>query len=166
MPRRPRWNWWSHWVTYRGWQPAVAALGDDKRCACVGFWFCVCVLGGTGGECPVAWAAGFLDQQSWHAVSIRYGTKPISSRVDCASGPRPLYIKGVILFLLVMYDYPTPTIDPLTFEGALNQNTIISILILKLLSSNSYRLWHLGCSRISIVSDPCSSDSHIFIPCC
>ncbi len=26
-----------------------------------------------------------------------------------------------------VHDYPTPTIDPPTFEGALNQNTIISI---------------------------------------
>ncbi len=51
-----------------------------------------------------------------------------------------------------MHDYHIPTIDPLTFEGALNWNTIISILISKLLSSNFYRLWHNGCLPIPIVS--------------
>ncbi len=43
--------------------------------------------------------------------------KPISSRSRACIWALSTYIKGVVLFLRVMHDYPTPTIDPLTFEG-------------------------------------------------
>ncbi len=102
LPRRPRWNWGSCWGTYWGWQPVVGTLGDNERCSCVGLQACVCALSGIGGECPIAWAAGVLDQQSRRAVDMpgdlqcvsvvewELGTKPLSFGVERVSGLYPI----------------------------------------------------------------------------
>ncbi len=66
--------------------------------------------GGTGGKCPITWAAGILDQRSWRAVGIRgefrynfdsrydVGEPLFHSSVESAPRLRQL---SAVMFLLV-----------------------------------------------------------------
>ncbi len=118
MPRRLRRNEQSRWVTYRGWLPTTGTLGDGgSHATCTFGCVCVCVCAHacarrdrTGGKCPVAWAAGVLDQRSRRAVGIRarfrydFGSRcgvrepSFSSSIESAPGLRQL---SAVLFLLV-----------------------------------------------------------------